>query len=104
MNTKYIAGTVIADNIVARAVEFLVKIILLFVVIALLIFLLCECGEPVFRCSKCKSHTKVLHIPRFNGKTTTYVYQYMTTWECKDAETHSREEYEYRIKRKADKR
>ena len=87
-----------ATTIEARVVELFVKIVLLFVVIALLIGLLCGCGEPEFHCSKCKSHTKVLNIPRFNGKTTTYVYQYVTTWKCIDPATHNREKLKYRIK------
>lgn len=91
-----------------RVVELFVKIILLFVVIGLLIFLLCGCGEPVpvFRCSKCKckSHTKVRLVPMFNGKKITHMHQITTTWECEDAKTHSREEHEYKAKRKVDKR
>ena len=88
-----------ATTVEAHVVELFVKIALLFVVIALLIFLLCGCSEPAFHCSKCKSHTKVLVIPRFfNGKTTTYVYQYVTTWKCRDPATHNREKRKYRIK------
>lgn len=89
-----------------RVVELFVKIILLFVLTGVLIFLLCGCGEPVpvFRCSKCKSLTKVRLVPRFNGKTVTHMRMITTTWECEDADTHSRGEREYRAKRKVNKR
>ena len=76
-----------------RVVELFVKMALLIVVYGLLIFLLCGCGEQPFRCSKCKSHTQVILVPRFNGKTTTHLPQYRTTWECKDPYVHSKEEY-----------
>lgn len=82
-------------------VELFVKIILLFVVIGLLIFLLCGCGEPPFRCSKCKSRTTVVLVPRFNGKVMTHHPQPRTTWKCTDPVTHSKEETSYRETRKA---
>ena len=90
----------------ARVVGSFVKTALLFIMIELLMFFMYGCGKPVpvFRCSKCKSHTKVRLVPRFNGKTITHMHMITTTWECEDATTHSREESEYRIKRKVDKR
>lgn len=81
-----------------RVIELFVKIALLVIVYGLLVFLLCGCDEPTFRCSKCRSSTQLIHLPASNGKLTARVTVLRTIWECRDQDTHNKEKREHRTK------
>ena len=87
-----------------RVVELFVKIVLLFVLTGILILLLCGCSEPTFRCSRCRSTTKLVFLPMSNGKVTSLVPVYRTEWECEDTTTHGREEREDKVKRNGERK
>ena len=62
-----------------------------FLISACLMFVLTGCEEPPFRCSKCKSETKLKYMSYYDGKKISWRWYPMTEWVCQDAVTHEKE-------------
>lgn len=61
-----------------------------------LMLALTGCGEPPFRCEKCKSETKLKYMPYHNGKRMVHRWIPFTEWSCQDRVYHEKRRADYR--------